>query len=390
MAISDIKVYAHLTAEDVEALGVEFDQLRADIEASRGAEDAAYIKRVIRGERAMVASARVVLMASKWKPAWALGTALLGTAKILENMEIGHNVMHGQWDWMNDPEIHSSTWEWDTAGTAEQWKHSHNFVHHTFTNVIGKDDDVGYGILRVSRDQKWHPVYLGQPIYNVLLALLFEWGVGIHDLDLDGIRNRTADKQELRSKLSSMGKKMRRQIVKDYVVYPALSGPAWRSTLSADVTANVIRNLWSYAVIFCGHFPDGAEKFTLSEWENETRSEWYLRQLLGSANLDGGKLFHLLTGNLSFQIEHHLFPDLPSNRYQEMSARVRDICTRYGLPYTSGPMWKQYGQVWRTIAALSVPNKFGADRLAPRLPMATGSLVPTGPGTVRESLPVPA
>ena len=77
-------------------------------------------------------------------PAWIAGASLLGVAKILENMEIGHNVMHGQWDWMNDPEIHSSNWEWDTAQPAEQWKHSHNYVHHQFTNVIGYDNDIGY------------------------------------------------------------------------------------------------------------------------------------------------------------------------------------------------------------------------------------------------------
>ena len=91
---------------------------------------------------------------------------MLGVAKILENMEIGHNVMHGQWDWMNDPEIHSSTWEWDTAQPAEQWKHSHNYVHHQFTNVLGFDNDIGYGILRMAREQKWSPFNLGQPVYN--------------------------------------------------------------------------------------------------------------------------------------------------------------------------------------------------------------------------------
>ena len=138
-------------------------------------------------------AARVTLFASSFPPAWLAGTAMLSVGKILENMEIGHNVMHGQWDWMNDPEIHSGTWEWDNTCPAEQWKHSHNFVHHTFTNVLGKDNDVGYGILRVTSEQKWHPVNLGQPIYNALLALLFEWGVALHDLDIVAIRRREKD-----------------------------------------------------------------------------------------------------------------------------------------------------------------------------------------------------
>jgi fatty acid desaturase len=57
---------------------------------------------------------RGVLLFSLFPPAWLLGTAGLSVAKILENMEIGHNVLHGQWDWMRDPKIHSTTWEWDT------------------------------------------------------------------------------------------------------------------------------------------------------------------------------------------------------------------------------------------------------------------------------------
>jgi linoleoyl-CoA desaturase len=117
-----------------------------------------------------------------------------------------------------------------------------------------------------------------------------------------------------------------------------------------------MRNLWSYMIIFCGHFPDGALHFTEEEIEDETRAEWYLRQMLGSANFQGGKLLHIMSGNLGYQIEHHLFPDLPSNRYGEISVKVQDLCRRYGIPYTTGPLHKQYGQVLRTIHKLALPN----------------------------------
>jgi linoleoyl-CoA desaturase len=297
-----------------------------------------------------------VLFASNKKPAWAAGAGLLGLAKILENMEIGHNVMHGQWDWMNDPEIHSSNWEWDTAQPAEQWKHSHNYVHHQFTNVLGHDNDIGYGILRMAREQKWHPVYIGQPVYNALLASLFQWGVALHDLDIEAIRKGQKDPKEMKRQLRQILKKGRNQILKDYVVYPALSGKNWKTTLTANVTANFIRNLWSYVIIFCGHFPDGALHFTEEELEDETRPEWYLRQILGAANFKGGPLLHILSGNLGFQIEHHLYPDLPSNRYAEISVKVQALCEKYDLPYTTGPLYKQYGQALRTIMKLSLPN----------------------------------
>src|SRR6202789_2690087 len=170
MAITDLDVFAHLTDADIENLGIELDAIRRDIEDSRGERDARYIHRTIAAQRALEVAGRLLLTFSSRRSAWWAGTATLGVAKIVENMEIGHNVMHGQWDWMNDPEIHSGTWEWDTTCPAEGWKHSHNFVHHTFTNVIGKDNDVGYGILRVAPEQPWHPVNLGQPVYNALLA----------------------------------------------------------------------------------------------------------------------------------------------------------------------------------------------------------------------------
>src|SRR5580704_9674186 len=357
MAISDVATFAHLSDADVEALGSEFDAIRQDIEESRGESDAAYITRIISIQRQLMVAARMTLFASSFPPAWVAGTAMLAAGKILENMEIGHNVMHGQWDWMNDPEIHSGTWEWDNTCPAEQWKHSHNFVHHTFTNVLGKDNDVGYGILRVTSDQKWHPVNLGQPVYNALLALLFEWGVALHDLDIESIRKRQKDPLDLKRQLKGIWRKVRRQVAKDYVIFPLLSGPNFLTTLSANVTANLVRNVWSYMIIFCGHFPDGAEKFTEEELEDETKPEWYLRQLLGSANFEGSRFLHVMAGSLGYQIEHHLFPDLPSNRYPEIAARVRALCDKYDIPYTTGPLYRQYGQTLRTLLRLSLPTR---------------------------------
>src|SRR5580765_497211 len=178
----------HLTPEEIEALGAELDALRQEILASRGARDAAYIHKVLKWQRGLEMSSRAVLLFSLFPPAWLVGTAGLSVAKILENMELGHNIMHGQWDWMRDPNIHSSTWDWDTASTSAGWKHSHNYLHHTYTNVVGLDKDVGYEIMRVDPKQKWEPRFLAQPIINVLLMLFFEWGVAVHDMDIEAIK----------------------------------------------------------------------------------------------------------------------------------------------------------------------------------------------------------
>ena len=212
MAIADVQEYMHLTDEEIDQLGRELDAIRAEIEESRGAADAAYINRLIRIQRYLAVAGRVTMLVGTQSkktrvPAAVAGATLLGLHKILENMEIGHNVMHGQWDWMNDPEIHSSNWEWDTAQPAEQWKHSHNYIHHQFTNVLGYDNDIGYGILRMSRDQKWTPYNLGQPVYNFLLAAFFEWGVALHDLDIEAIRKGKKDPKLLKKQLRQIDRK---------------------------------------------------------------------------------------------------------------------------------------------------------------------------------------
>ena len=95
--------------------GREMDRLRDEILGDLGQRDADYIRRVIAVQRRLEIGGRLALMAGVLPPAWIAGTAMLATSKILENMEIGHNVMHGQWDWMRDPEIHSTTWEWDNV-----------------------------------------------------------------------------------------------------------------------------------------------------------------------------------------------------------------------------------------------------------------------------------
>jgi fatty acid desaturase len=271
-------------------------------------------------------------------------------------MEIGHNVMHGQWDWMRDPAVHSTTWEWDAASTAESWKQSHNFQHHTYTNVVGKDRDLGYSMMRVDSEQPWHPVYLAQPLYGLAVATVFEWGIALYDMELDAVRKGTKSWHVARRELLGFARKAVRQLAKDYVLFPALAGRSWRRALLGTLAANVARNVWVHTIVFMGHIPDGAHTFSEEQLEDECRGGWYVRQLLGSCNLDGRPLFHLLSGHLSYQIEHHLFPDLPSNRYARIAPRVRAICERYGLPYSSGRLGRQYASVARKILRLSLPG----------------------------------
>jgi fatty acid desaturase len=345
-----------LTPDQVEAFGVEMDAIRKRLLADLGERDADYIRRMIKSQRQLEVLGRGLLFFGFLPPAWIGGVAALSLSKILDNMEIGHNVMHGQYDWMKDPALNSKSFEWDTASPADQWRHSHNYMHHTHTNIVGLDRDIGYGILRMSEEQRWHPYYLGNPVYALLLAVFFQYGVALHDLEIENIRSGETSWSEKKGIATGIWKKVRRQTLKDYVLFPVLAGPFAPFVFAGNVTANLTRNVWSFMIIFCGHFPDGTAEFSLEEAENETRGGWYVRQLLGSANLTGGKLFHILSGNLSHQIEHHLFPDIPAHRYAEIAVEVREACERYGLPYNAGPLGKQFGSVVRKIFRLALPG----------------------------------
>lgn len=345
-----------LTPEQAEAFGAEMDALRQRLVSQLGAEDAQYIRQVVRVQRRLEVAGRSLLFAGFLPPAWFGGVAALSLSKIIDNMEIGHNVLHGQYDWMCDEALNSRTFEWDAVGSPELWRRSHNFQHHTYTNIVGKDRDVGYGILRVTPEQRWHPYYLGNPIYAALLSLVFQWAITMHDLETDKIVSGEKSWDEVTSDAKKMVAKALRQVGKDYLLFPALSGPLAPLTFAGNASANLIRNMWSFAIIFCGHFPDGVATFTEEQAANESRGQWYVRQVLGSANITGSTLFHLLSGNLSHQIEHHLFPDIPAWRYSHIAEEVRDACRRYGLPYTTGPLGKQLGSVFGKLVKLALPG----------------------------------
>ncbi len=353
---------AHLSDQDVENLGAELDAIRDQVIASRGERDAAYIRTVIDSQRKLELGSRAILLFSLFPPAWLVGTVGLSISKIIENMEIGHNVMHGQWDWMRDPNIHSTTWEWDNVSPSDMWKHSHNELHHTYTNVLGRDHDLGYGIMRVDEDQPWSPWLLAQPLTNLVNACFFQYGIAFYDLEIGKYLKGRVEKEDFVRRGKRVLAKIRRHVTRDYVLHPLLSGPSAPATLTANLTANLVRNLWTHAVIMCGHFPEGVQTFTKTSIEGETRGQWYLRQMLGSANISGSAAMHFMTGNLSFQIEHHLFPDLPSNRYQEIAPKVQEVFERYGLTYTSGSLPRQVASAWRKIVRLSLPNEIGGRR----------------------------
>ena len=346
-----------LNQAELDRLALELDAIRAETLADLNEKDAKYIRKIVSSVRYSAMAGRGLLFLGWFPPAWLAGTALLSVAKIIENMELGHNVMHGQYDWMNDANLNGKTYELDIVGTADNWRKTHNFKHYTYTNIKGMDDDIGYGLLRIFPEQRWSPFYIAQPLYTLTLAIFFQWGVAIQGLEIGKYVKSKMSKAEFKQRWQPAKQKILKQLFKDYVFFPAIAGPAALPVFLGNLAANGIRNLWTFSIIFCGHFTEDAEIFPKSVLDNESRGHWYYRQIRGSSNLSGSKLMHLLSGNLSHQIEHHLFPDIPAHRYAAIAPKVQEICNRYGIHYNTGRFSTQFGQVIGRIFRHSLPSK---------------------------------
>lgn len=350
----------HLSAEQVAEFGQQVERIRGEIMDSIGEQDAQYIYKIRNFVRYSEIASRGLLMFGGWMPpVWLLGAGLLGLSKIVENMELGHNVMHGQFDWLNDPSLNGAAYDWDTMSTGDDWKYTHNYIHHTYTNIVGKDHDVGYGLLRISDLQKWEPRFLLNLPLTLQLMLFFEWYVGLQNLHLeDAIIYKSKTWAQVWQDSAKFRQKASRQIAKDYLFFPLIAGPNAVAVLSGNVVANLLRNVWASAVIFNGHFTEDTETFEQDNTEHETRAEWYLRQIRGSSNFTGTSALHILSGNLSHQIEHHLFPDMPANRYAEAAVQIRALCGEYGIHYNEASFFKQSLSVWLRVAQYSLPDGY--------------------------------
>jgi linoleoyl-CoA desaturase len=241
-----------LSEADLASFAREIETIRHDVSRDLGEEDERYFRRLLRLQTTLEYLGRaIVFMSLLFHPYWdlafssstifmaliTLGTLTLAAGKILENMEIWHNVMHGQWDWLRDPGIRASTWEWDNACPSEQWRNFHNVIHHDWTNVLGKDRDLGFGALRVHERQCWRPSRLGQPLSSAILALFFEWGLASHGVQLRLYTHGKMSRAELRRRIAQITFKGARQILKDYFCWPILAGPLFLQVCAANFAA---------------------------------------------------------------------------------------------------------------------------------------------------------
>jgi fatty acid desaturase/ferredoxin len=348
----------------------EIEALRRDTQQKVGILDEGYIRRVVRTCAALHWASRALIIGGAWftdPVSVAIGILGLAVSLVIENMEIGHNVMHGQYDFMNDPKINSRDYEWNSVVPSSHWKNSHNIEHHNNTNVIQRDYDFGFGHFRLSSYTRWLPVHRVQLFTFVWLTLSFQHSTALHDARTFEYLSPPGSRPEMVqprpgwavffTKMREYLGKASRHMTRDYVFFPLLAGPHFLTVLLANLVARGLANIWECLVIFCGHFSEKSFVFEPKYGgPDESVGSYYLRQVAATCNLTGSSLFHMMTGHLSYHIEHHIFPDVPAHRYPEIAARLKAICARYEVPYLEERMVPQVLGVVKRLIKYSSPH----------------------------------
>lgn len=365
---------ATVTAErDLQpGLADELQSLYDETRAAMGDADLAHIRAVTAYGQAINAR-RLELLRDGGPRAVARATILEMLYRLLQFSELGHNILHGTYDELaGNGEYHSDRYQWDFNVDPAQWKVMHHEGHHPHTNIVGKDHDLGYSVLRGQAAQDWfghHAIQLGlfaavSPFFTQLAPFL----IANITRQVDGTR--FWSRETLRAPVRIALADTKRRLVTE----PLTMGPRFLPAMIANHVGGVAGYLSVLFLVAIEHHAGETEVFT-DPGPDETRDDYYRRQVRGTRNfLRSAKLdaalqrildeevpfenrpdFRIFYGGLDTHIEHHLFPDLPPNRQREVAPRVKEIVTRHGLPYHVTPLGETAALLLKALTGLSIP-----------------------------------
>jgi linoleoyl-CoA desaturase len=345
--------------------GEELDQIRARAEARLGADDVRRVKRIDRASRALEVAGRALLHFSVEPLGFSAGVAALFLHKQLQATEIGHSALHGAWDGLAGAERYqSATYRWDTPIDEASWRRGHNIRHHQYTNIAGKDPDIHFGPVRLTGQTPHAPHHRWQLPFALFVAFpTFAFSMSMHFSGLldvyagngrperfDFIDERTP--AAIRDAHARALRKWLPYYFKNFLFFPLLAGPGFLKVLAGNVAAEVLRDLYSAATIYCGHV--GPETASYPEGTRaHGRGAFYAMQVAATNNFEVSRPLSILCGGLDRQIEHHLFPHLPPNRLREIAPEVRAACERHGVPYRTASWPKTLKAALGHIRALA-------------------------------------
>ena len=351
----------------LERFGEAIDELKRRVKNEIGDADVRYIKRVQLTSRVAEIVGRGLLMLSMDPITFSAGTLALFVHKQLETAEIGHTVLHGAFDGLEGAEAFKSKgYRWKVPIDEASWRRGHNARHHGGTNVAGRDADIHFGLVRLTKETPHHWYHRGQVATSLFLiwpAFTFHMNTHFSGLidayagngredELDFLRDRSpaALRDAWRRALRGWGP----YYLREMVLWPALAGPFFLKVLAGNIISDVMRDVYSAATIFCGHVGEDTKSYPEGTIP-KSRGHWYAMQVEASNDFDVSFPVSVLCGALDRQIEHHLFPRFPTQRLREISPEVKRICEDHGVEHRSASWPRTLAKAVRRIARLSRP-----------------------------------
>lgn len=368
---------------DLAAFSAELDALHERLKADLGAADLRHLRKMERWGRFCT----VLGYASAWMFFNPIAALLIALGNVARWACVAHHVLHRGYDAVPEvPARYRSTvfaqgWrrmlDWPDWLHPPAWMHEHNVLHHYHTGQRDDPDLVERNawimrVAKVPRALKWAVLALfiasWKWLYyapNTLWALRQSQRIRAHaaagqsreQLPTPGnVWRVVAPGERLLLPVTRGGIEFYLRCLLPYAAWrfgllPALFLPlgvnAWWSVLLTSLLAEAIANVHSFLIIAPNHTGDDLHRF---DGGVRGRAEFQLQQVLGSVNYPGGRdLPDFLQGYLNYQIEHHLWPDLPALKYRQAAPEVKRICQRHGVPYIEEPVWRRVRQLLRIM-----------------------------------------
>ncbi len=361
---------------DTQAFARDLDALRAEAVREIGHGDLEHLLRMERWGR----TAMALGYATAWVAPNPVSAILLGLGNVARWTIVTHHVLHKGYDRVPGAPARLTSRgfaagrrrfvDWFDWFHPEAWCLEHNQLHHYHTSDP-LDPDLVEENARAIRDATWPLAfkyvavgfyaltwkftYYAPNSFQVLrrAARYREQGVTPSPARIATGEDSYLAAWDVRT---TCGRAFWRACVLPYglgrfVLIPALFAPlgplaifnVWVNSVGAELVAN----LHSFLVIATNHVGDDVWRF---EGSPRNRGEFYLRQVAGSVNFrTGGDVRDFFHGFLNYQIEHHLWPDLPARAYQRLQPKVKTVCERHGVPYLQVPLWKRIAQLVDTM-----------------------------------------
>lgn len=377
-----------LSPQQKKAFAAEISALYRETKAKVGQQDLDHIEKVDRFSKALEKKGRELINQGKGFSSWKSGIVMLVSHYTIEFSELGHNILHGQYDHLeNAGRFHSSKWTWNNTMDEKDWALMHNTVHHPFTNIKEKDHDLGYFAFRVNGAQKWRWYSIFQPFALGWILLNDAHYYAMYtSMSADVARNERLTRKGITNPLGRIW----REVKHSYISMPLQHG--WRALRvgSANLLARSIANAYLGLILASSHMTEESEVF--EEVEHETEADYYLRQAAATVNFHNDKPFpkkyldqmnalkdetldtsfaDIFYGAINYHLEHHYYPDLPPNRLRELAPQVKAICEKYGVPYRMEGFGQASKNVVTTILKHTLPTNESDKSVWPLLNPAT-------------------